>query len=148
MDICRPAGLVQEETERFNAAWSHKDADTPVTEFVLAAAQDAQQMYGSVFQKVNQQVSSWLCHCKPCWCLVNSEFCWHEQVTEHCEERGLLLEAVWRGLTSCFSDVLSRVRDHSAEIRLRYACTDSGSLNLHDCRELLPSALRHIPQNK
>ena len=54
----RPAiAPLQAETERFNTAWGTRDAEAPLVEFLLAAAQGAQQLYSSFFQRIAGQVA-------------------------------------------------------------------------------------------
>jgi len=47
---------VQAESQRFNMAWGTREADAPLVEFLLAAAQGAQQLYTSFFQQITDQV--------------------------------------------------------------------------------------------
>ena len=49
---------MQARTNQYNLTWSQQGPDAPVVEFLVAAAEAAQQLYSSFFRQLAEQV--WL----------------------------------------------------------------------------------------
>ncbi|BDA50333.1 hypothetical protein COCOBI_16-0090 [Coccomyxa sp. Obi] len=78
---------LQAEVQRFNKLYTKRQPSVPEAEFVVIAVQQAEKLYGHVLNELRQKVAA-----------AN-------------DERGRLLETVWRGFTNVTRGAVLRLKD-------------------------------------